>query len=380
MATKSFSRRLFIFGVLSALTVSYQNCAPFSSTVGQLSDSSSSSVQPAKKSVNVIVLQGHMGRTVLSCDGGYTWIHDVSDDDTVQCGVNSFDCDHNAHAGHGITFGNGQFYVNYGWGYSGSLRSSTDGFHWQTMRTDGWGNGVVMIGSKLLLAWNAWQYSTDAGATWTNLQSNPNAYIHDAQLMKVGDHVVAFGTDSSISSSADGITWSAPTTTANFNIRPGLVYGNGVIIGAAYVVIDGPNAITNDVVIRSTDNGATWTSTILDSGVYKSVNSGAFDGANFYMWGNNVVYISADGGVTWTTKPSTSDGTANPAKGQSWTYDYDPTNKTFIAFEQGVGYAGQKMYVSTDGVAWKELDSQHFKSGHPLFWIAHGQVDSSVCQ
>ncbi len=89
--------------------------------------------------VPVFFAQGHLGRTVISCDDGKTWLHDRSDDDAGQCwvaGANSVECDHQPTSNAGIDSGDGWLFASFGHGSNGTVRASRDGAQWKIINAN----------------------------------------------------------------------------------------------------------------------------------------------------------------------------------------------------------------------------------------------------
>lgn len=324
---------------------------------------------------NVFVAVGHMGRAIMSCDDGLTWIHDRSDDDDARCWVdgdpNYVECDHTASSSPsgGLAYGDGWFYASYGWGYDGSIRRSNDGFTWETVKSDGWGGGVAYAKQNVFVLWEGnWARSTDHGTTWQPIVYKAMGDLDHALPRGIGDHLFAVGrVDGTLGGalSDDGsATWSAATGLGQGTAKY-IAEGNGVLVGIG----DQGRAS------RSTDGGKTWTSkTVVTDGSWTT--NLVFDGASFVAWTGNVRWTSSDGS-TW----SSSAPTASLPDGWSAAVGYNPTTKTYVAFLDSWGdyYENQKAYRSTDGLTWTTLDESHFTGGHPLWTVVAGQVDPKAC-
>lgn len=328
--------------------------------------------KPGGKEIFVAV--GHMGRSVVSCDDGQTWIHDRSDDDDARCWVdgdpNYVECDHtpSSSPSGGITYGDGWFYASYGWGYDGSLRRSRDGFSWETVKSDGWGGGVAYAKQSVFVLWeNDWSRSTDRGATWSPVATAPEGLDH-AFPRAVGDRLFAIGRPAGATKGAlsedGGATWQNVTGLAQDTGRS-IMEGNGVLVGIG----DG------GVAARSMDGGKTWTSKPVVVGGEWTTNL-LFDGNTFVAWAGNVRWSSTDG-LAWSAAPPS---TSLPG---GWTaaVAFSPSTKTYVAILSAWRsyYAAQKAYRSADGVTWTTLDASHFHGGHPLWTIAVGNVDPAAC-
>jgi hypothetical protein len=334
---------------------------------------------PAPKPT-VFVAIGHMGRTVMSCDGGLTWIHDRSDDDAARCwtdGPNYVECDHTALSARngGLTYGDGWFYASYGWGFDGSVRRSKDGAQWETVKTGGWGGGVASAKHSVFVAWEgSWSTSSDDGTTWQPLATSPRANFDHAYPVAVGDEIIVMGRAGAAQESAisadGGLTWTEPSG-LGADDGSSFAAGNGVFVSVG----------SNGTSARSVDAGSTWTSQqVIPTGTGNWATNIVFDGANFVAWGAGMKWSSPDG-VTWSKAAFTIDGAA-PAAWWHGPVSFNPGTKTYAAVLDVWGnyYEKQLAYHSADGVAWTALDAAHFKGGHPIRTIVAGEVDPSACQ
>jgi hypothetical protein len=324
---------------------------------------------PPSDKLGVFIAQGHVGRTMMSCDDGRTWIKNRSDDDSIRC-FEGVDCDHTEGAGRGIAYGGGVFVATFGWGKPGSIRRSTDGFTW-TKTLEGTTFGGMVFGNEAFVAASrAPQASLDLGKTWAKT-ATPTATVWNVRGAGFGaGNVVMVLEDSGkaeLALSKDaGKTWWAPTTwpaTCGKSIQTegGIVYGKSTLL-----IVGG-----DGVACRSTDGGKTFT----DSKMGGDVTSYAiFTGTEFVAWGRtdkNVMYRSADG-AAWTITPT------SHAIGPSARSD----KGTFVATNTGwmQWYEKQSFYRSNDGITWESLPKTAFTGSHPIRGMAFGYVDASACK
>lgn len=317
--------------------------------------------------VPMFVAQGHMGRTLISCDDGRSWVADMSNDDTVRC-FDPYDCDHDAGAGRGVTWGDGTFLVTFGWGTPGGLFASRDGVAWEPVLEGTTFSGVAFGGGIFLAGSTQPQVSIDGGATWQPSES-PNfqashvrrvGYVphEDGRFLLVGD--------SAISMSSNGTSWTTPTTLpegcgTEVQTTGGIAYGNGTILVLGR---DGQAC-------SSSDGGATFESHQLGTQVSSHL---VFDGDAFLVWSQGTRWSSEDG-VSWS-----SDST-EPAGLQLGPVAIGDTG-TIVGVRGGwqVWYEEQEFYRSTDGIQWEVLPPDSFSGGHPIRAITYGYGDpSSVC-
>lgn len=333
--------------------------------------------------VPVFVASGKVGRTIMSCDDGRTWIRDRSDDANVRCGT--IDCDHHSGAAHGLRYGDGYFFANYGWGSPGSVRRSRDGFNWSVVATTtSGGGGLAYFPTGLLwVAFTNFSLSTNQGTTWTSLNTAVG-YFLSRQVASAGNVVIVTGDSPTAAkiSRDSGRTWADFTVAGVLldgrNLQ--LVAGNGVITGVAsrYLYDQATGTGVGDAyTIRSTDNGLTWTGQRVRTGTnYFFWATLLFDGTRFISWMDHRMWTSVDG-LNWAMSAPVTifDNTdlGAVARGPAGTFVSVPNNF-------GQQYTGQRGYRSMDGLTWTQLSTTAFPGGHPIIEIIPGFVDSAACQ
>jgi hypothetical protein len=320
--------------------------------------------------VPMFVAQGHLGRTMISCDDGHTWVANRSDDDDAICWPPPDqipDCDHDPGAGRGIAFGDGDFVATFGWGAPGSLRRTTDGVAWANVQ-EGESFGGVAYGAGVYLAagWTPWR--SENGVDWSAIAPagigqpvRRFAFVpHDGGRFVL---VAEGGGNVELAISSDqGESWTFPSWPAgcgqSIQTEGGIAYGNG-----ALVVLGG-----NGIACRSTDGGATWTSTTVAADVSSHL---VWTGAAFMAWSVGVAHQSADGD-TWTSTPTVP---ASLHLGPTAASDAG----TLVGVRGGwqVWYDQQEMYRSTDGITWETLAPSAFVGSHPLRAMAFGHASPS---
>jgi hypothetical protein len=364
---------MLVLAALAPLVSFFQNCSPYRAI-----DATNSLDSLSHVNVKVFLASGNVGRTVMSCDDGNTWIHDQSDDDTVNC--NTVDCNNSATAAHGLDAGNGWFFANYGWSQNGSVRRSQDGVNWQTLRADGWGDGLGYAKNILLLNWSTWFTSLDTGLSWGILQSSPASQLTHPKLVRSNDTFFAMGQAApALALSVDGgQSWQVP---AGFQPEwtGHIAKGNGIIVSLGVLTTVGNPNVGYEA--YSTDGGTTWQTQQLFSA--NAIWAGPiYDGTQFVAWANGNVWKSADG-ASWTQTPLVIQGTgAMTADKMAEPVAYNATTGTYVAIPNipGNSYSSQQAYRSADGVTWTLLDAKHFSGGHPLVDLVVGDMDSSFCQ
>lgn len=333
--------------------------------------------------VPVFVASGHMGRTVVSCDDGKTWVHDQSADDSARCFENDFDCDHNENAGTGLVYFDGWFVATFGWGAPGTIRRSQDGVSWQTTLDESTAGSSttfagLMAGERLIAGARNSKVSTDHGASWQNAGDTDFGEIYNVRTGGYsgfgGGRYVIVAEDSAHAtriSSDGGQSWHAPSS------MPGECGADPLrVAGSPDVILV---VSRNGTVCSSNDGGDTFEAHDALSGAGGSLEAGAIwaDG-KFMIWGNKsgegrVVLTSADG-KAWSSQPGP-DFSVGPVA-------YSPLSGTFVAVSDAWRgwYEAQRFYRSDDGLTWQELPSGSYQGGHPIRNIAFGTVPGSpIC-
>ena len=173
------------------------------------------------------------------------------------------------------------------------------------------GSRIVVGGSNGFVS-----VSTDKGETWVNgtIPSFASAF-RDVESIAFGNGVfVAVGTNGSVASSTDGVTWTSRTGTLT-----GSMIGR-VVFGAGCFIVTG----TGNTAMRSTD-GINWSSVSLGlptGGAFDSPEALIWTGTKFVAAALNTQNIStSDDGITWVVVTVPKRGTGSYYNGIA----YDPT-------------------------------------------------------
>lgn len=316
--------------------------------------------------VPMFVAQGHMGRVTISCDDGRSWTHDSSLDDSVRCFTDGFDCDHHPGAGKGLTWSprnGGRFFATFGWGPAGSVQRSDDGVSWDPRTEEttfggmSYGNGVVVAGAR-----NA-RISTDEGETFgEGIDTGLDVWNVRRAGFAGGVHVLA-GSDSGdndIVHSADGESWSRPSTLPAACGGSIQTSGGIVDVGGRIVIVGG-----DGTACTSTDGGDTFTETSIGADTGSHAVS---TGDEVLVWSRGQVHRSSNG-TDWTSEATTpGDLRLGPVAVSD--------DGTFVGVRGGwqVWYEDQEFYRSEDGVTWETLDAGSFTGSHPIRDIHFGRV------
>ena len=315
--------------------------------------------------VPAFIAQGHMGRTMLSCDDGQTWIADVSLDDTIRC-FEGIDCDHDEGAATGLTATDGLLVATWGWGTEGRIATSPDGVEWTDVLTGptfagtAFGNDTFIAGAR-----SPWRAGADA-ATWEMLPDSGldewtprgTGFVpHEGGIFLIGGG--GGGSSDLVLSSTDGDDWWHPDSfppTCGDSIR-GIAYGGGTI-----VIARGAN--DGAEICVSTDGGLDFTGIDLADSPSSPV---VWTGDEFVVFAGGTRYASTDG-QQWSSS-SLGNGISVGAMARS-------PDGTFIGHRDGwmVWYEQQQLYRSVDGVDWQPLGAGAFVGGHPIRHMRFGYV------
>lgn len=355
--------------------------------------------------VPVFIAQGHVGRTVMSCDDGLSWVHDRSFDlegddyvcatveptrcwaDGVACrfvrdgacmvSQAQCDCDHHPGAARGMAYGHGWFIGSWGWGARGAVRRSRDGVTWERVVDNEIFGGIAFGDGRFLVGARQPLVSDDDGASWKpggaaalrspsgnniwNVRSLAFSAVAEGRFVITGED----GDNRDVLISADlGESFVRPSTLPA-QCGAGVT---GIAAGGGTIVI----AHRNGDICYSRDGGDTFVPSRTDD----SIDSAPlWTGDHFIAWRLGKAFTSRDG-ATWTSHPT------DPPDVQVGVAGYNPLTGTFVAVRGGWQnwYEKQEFYRSADGVRWTKLPSQAATGGHPLKTIAFGYaVPSESC-
>src|SRR5262245_38087359 len=242
---------------------------------------------PEPELVSVIVAQGLMGRTTISCDEGQTWIVDRSFDqegNDIICGdttpvlsevsscskmsatggcdvQDQCDCMHDSGFGKGVAIENGIILANFGWGRPMVLMRSTDGVTWQNFQKFSY--------------------------TYTDIVYGANRYVMFADTPRLSDDGMAWRDGASALFNLPGEAWRSPRASSFLDFMGGRFIG----------------AIDGNGIRVSSDRGDSWSIATVPDGCTDGI------GNRSILTGNGLAVIvtssgkscrSADGGYTWT--------------------------------------------------------------------------------
>lgn len=265
--------------------------------------------------------------TIFTSPDGITWT------DRSFGGLNSL---------FGITFAGGRFVAVGGSNYppyAGTILTSPDGINW-TNRNSGtqlglrgvaYGNGrFIAVGSSIATSTGVVTSSVD-GITWsaTPLTQNLDAITYGAGLFVAVGGKLSGSTQ--ILTSPDGVIWSISPASAARGLT-GVAYGNG-----KFVAVSDTNS--NSGLMLTSPDGFTWTEANY-GGTRNNPFSVAFGNGIFTAVGTEGSIFSSKNAVDWTTR---SVGSNNPS------------TITSVAFGANLFVASYYSYgiiTSPDGITW----------------------------
>ena len=318
----------------------------------------------------MFIAQGHAGRTIISCDDGRTWVEEQSDQAGVYCapdGAN--DCDHGPGAARGITWGDGWFFANFGWGSPGTVRRSRDGVSWETVYTNSVFAGMIYGDGRLVAADRWGEYSDDDGDTWTGFASfdpDDHTNVRDAAFVPYSGGRFIMSADDGMFVSNDGSNWASaqsnPDGCRGGDYQGHIPYGNGTVVMTP----------SSGNVCYSTDGGQNW---FAASGTVPLRANGIWNGSEFMAWNFGTLYRSSNG-RSWTSRSTVPD---DIDFGVAAVSDQGTIVGVSNGWEQS--YDAQVFYRSDDGVNWEELPGSAYTGGHPIHVITFGYgLPSPNCQ
>jgi hypothetical protein len=355
--------------------------------------------------VPIFIAQGQLGRTIVSCDDGNSWVGNHSwdiDGDPLMCGIKQnvvcgqtnppcsyfFDnqcvqlacCDDTPDIPENVAFGNGIFAGAWGHGKPGVLRSSGNGIDWVSRDLDIKDSNIAFGNGRFVAASNGASYWSTDGINWSDGgKTSFNTMGSPVRAIGYGDYdgggrfvSLSAGSGRDIQVSSDGgMSWwrpmSIPDDCALGVGSPGgdILGGNGVLL----IVDRQGNAC------RSTDGGETWT--VSPTGLTSIASQGVWTGSKFLFWGGDnaigpaTAMIESADGDKWMATPMVTATRIGPiARGDSGTFVAMPWIYS--------GYAMQQFMRSTDGVTWQKLPTTAFVQSHNIFRMSFGYADASA--
>jgi len=331
--------------------------------------------------VEVLVGIGKVGRSIISCDDGKTWIQNKSFNDNARCWLsgdpNNTECDHDNGSvfANNLAYADGYFVRNYGWGTPGTAQRSPDGVNWETIASSPETNiltsaSVNSSGAQIMIISSTSRISNVGGKAakdaWTNV-SNPDTISHvrtGGYSPYGGGRWLQLGDAGMLVSSTNGATW------ANANLPSSCASTSNATIASSSTTI--VKVSDSGTVCYSNNGGTSWTATAVSGSISSHV---VWTGTQFAVMGfgndGNMSIHRSSNGANWTTTRVNGISRRIGVLGMS-------SKGTYIAItdEWASAYSEQKFYWSSDGVNWSEANS--YAKSHPMRVVKAGLVPSNT--
>ncbi len=309
---------------------------------------------------HVLIAQGHVGRTMLSCDDGQTWVADRSDDASLRCDA-GVDCDHHVGSATGLIVSDGYALMSNGWGTPGTVRRSSDGQSWETVLSLDFPFASIAGGPGGLMGATPRPWlSVDAGAAWAQV---PEVYLapplrQSAYLPQGNRYVLTSeGNGLRVFTSDDlGQSFQEAAALPSGCLAISIASGNGAL---AMQHAQGG-------VCRSGDSGQTWSVVAVDPTV--GLRTLDFVAGRFVLLAEGQLFESDDA-LTWSSSATDLDAPI-------WDLVLGHNEQTGTMVAAAGAYEGQRYFRSADGLGWSEVDGP---ASHPLRRFASASLAAAAC-
>lgn len=227
-------------------------------------------------------------------------------------------------------------------GEDGLIMNTVDGGHTWNQSQSGitnvfYGNAIADANTSFAAGENGIiMQTTDAGATWNLLKTGVFDNLKDIEILN-GKTIIACGENGCIITSNDlGATWNTNKSVTTYNL-------NDVLVAAGVVYISGEHS----TLLKSTDNGATWSVLDLGLGIFNLRSIGGADADNITVIGDSQsIFHTNNGGLTWQGIDGIQAGTLNSV--------------VFFNSNEGVIVGDHSLVLKTydGGANWKQVAVQ----------------------
>jgi hypothetical protein len=281
-----------------------------------------------------------------------------------------------------IAYGNGMFIAAGIRGTSGSsILKSTDGVTWTNLPNvfnTSYGapcvayyQGRWFVGSD---SYYGIMYSNDNGITWNYAPTSYTIYSIKSKSIACGYGVVISvgqGTGNTLAISIDfGVSWNGRgllLTGSGNDVK----YNNGV-----WLAVGGDNVSTGNVIVKSTDNGTTWTQVaIYNTSYFTSVNGVQNVNDIWYITGRGASYLAYSN----TNNPSSMSDFVMVSTSSVYFSTNGVCLSTFNYQKPRYIVGGKGMKGSVDGFSWFDILNQPFTTVNDVYWNGTIWVGVGVC-
>ena len=269
-----------------------------------------------------------------------------------------------------IIYGNGMFIAVGTKGTAGStIMKSTDGVTWTNL-TNVYGSysgrclayyqGRWIVGGGAYYGIN---YSDNNGTTWNYTSSSYSIYSTQTNAIAYGNDIVVSvgqGTGNTLAISTDlGVYWTGKGLLLSGSGND-VKYNNGV-----WLAVGGDNVSTGNIIIKSTDNGTTWTQVAThNTSYFTSVNNIQNVNETWYITGRGASYIAYSN----TNNPSSmSDFVMVSTSSVSFSTS-GVCLSTFNYQKPKYIVGGKGMKGSVTGLSWFDILNQPFTKVNDVYW------------
>jgi len=290
---------------------------------------------------------------------------------------------------YGVAYGNGVWIaVGYLAGTAVILRSTDNGVNWSSiavpvgavnLRHVAYGNGVFCI--AVADALGEILRSTDYGATWSSVFTGTNplytvCYGASNTWCALGNYT---GTRVyTVASTDNGATWTAATAGSDDYACYGIAYGNGVFVGVGYAAGGGLHGHIRTASLATVQAGGAWTTRTCPvsgglalHGIQYSPTLSMWVANGEYPAGatQGTVIKSIDNGASWTT---VSGIPVYNLWGVCWAGD------RFVIVGGAKTSYDAYCATSTDGNTWTEYETNPTLPSEDLYFCEYNNTDGVV--
>jgi hypothetical protein len=267
-----------------------------------------------------------------------------------------------------ITYGNGIFIATGTKGTAGStIMKSTDGVTWTNLtnvygsysgRCVAYYQGRWIVGGGAYYGIN---YSDDNGTTWNYTSTSYSIYSTQTNAIAYGNDIVVSvgqGTVNTLAISTNmGVSWTGKGLLLSGSGND-VKYNDGL-----WLAVGGDNVSTGNIIVKSTDNGTTWTQVAThNTSYFTSLSSVQNVNGTWYISGRGAYYLAYSNTSNPTSisdfvMVSTVSFTTNGASLSTFNYQ----KPKYIV-------GGKGMKGSVTGLSWFDILNQPFTKVNDVYW------------